>query len=142
MSKSNVPFVNEVEEFNSTMGKPNNYEPTIPEKKEWQFVYDFILEELEEYKHACEDQVILLRFLMLYVTLPTFRWVTELCYMVLRIKYGQHIKKYKVRICRRLAQAKRKHKLPLKHVLKSKANRVTMRRLESIILSIEHVIEK
>jgi len=53
-SKSNVPFVNEVEEFNSTMGKPNNYEPTIPEKKEWQFVYDFILEELEEYKEACE----------------------------------------------------------------------------------------
>ena len=54
MSKSNVPFVNEVEEFNSTMGKPNNYEPTIPEKKEWQFVYNFILEELEEYKEACE----------------------------------------------------------------------------------------
>ncbi len=55
MSKSNVPIVNEVEEFNSTMGKPNNYEPTIPEKKEWQFVYDFILEELEEYKVACEQ---------------------------------------------------------------------------------------
>ena len=50
----NVPFVNEVEKFNATMGKPNNYEPTIPEKKEWQFVYDFILEELEEYKVACE----------------------------------------------------------------------------------------
>ncbi len=50
----NVPFVSEVEEFNHTMGKPNNYEPTIPEKKEWQFVYDFILEELEEYKEACE----------------------------------------------------------------------------------------
>ena len=49
-----VPFVSEVEEFNATMGKPNNYEPTIPTKKEWQFVYDFILEELEEYKHACE----------------------------------------------------------------------------------------
>ena len=55
MSVVNVPFVNEVEEFNSTMGKPNNYEPTIPEKKEWQFVYDFILEELEEYKVACEQ---------------------------------------------------------------------------------------
>ena len=54
MSKNDVPFVNEVEEFNSTMGKPNNYEPTIPEKKEWQFVYNFILEELEEYKEACE----------------------------------------------------------------------------------------
>ena len=49
-----VPFVSEVEEFNATFGKPNNYEPTIPEKKEWQFVYDFILEELEEYKEACE----------------------------------------------------------------------------------------
>ena len=54
MSKNDVPFVNEVEEFNATMGKPNNYEPTIPAKKEWQFVYDFILEELEEYKEACE----------------------------------------------------------------------------------------
>jgi len=54
MKKSNVPFVNEVEEFNELMSKPNNYTPIIPEKKEWQFVYDFILEELEEYKEACE----------------------------------------------------------------------------------------
>jgi len=50
----NVPFVNEVEIFNSTFGKPNNYEPTIPKEKEWKFVYDFILEELEEYREACE----------------------------------------------------------------------------------------
>ena len=50
----NVPFVNEVEEFNETFGKPNNYEPTIPEKKEWMFVYAFIQEELAEYKEACE----------------------------------------------------------------------------------------
>ena len=49
-----VPFVSEVETFNKTFGKPNNYEPTIPEKWQWQFVYDFILEELEEYKEACE----------------------------------------------------------------------------------------
>ena len=49
-----VPFVNEVEIFNTTFGKPNNYEPTIPEEKEWRFVYDFILEELEEYREACE----------------------------------------------------------------------------------------
>ena len=54
-SKSwNVPFVNEVEEFNETFGKPNNYTPTIGEKKEWMFVYDFIQEELAEYKEACE----------------------------------------------------------------------------------------
>ena len=49
-----VPFVSEVETFNATFGKPNNYEPTIPEEKEWKFVYDFILEELEEYREACE----------------------------------------------------------------------------------------
>ena len=55
MEKTNyVPFVSEVETFNTTMGKPNNYTPTIPEEKEWMFVYNFILEELEEYKHACE----------------------------------------------------------------------------------------
>ena len=49
-----VPFVDEVQEFNETFGKPNNYEPTIPHKKEWMFVYDFIQEELEEYREACE----------------------------------------------------------------------------------------
>jgi hypothetical protein len=54
-SQSNyVPFVSEVEEFNAVMGKPNNYNPVIPVEKEWMFVYNFILEELEEYKHACE----------------------------------------------------------------------------------------
>ena len=52
--KKHVPFVSEVEEFNETFGKPNNYKPCIPEKKEWMFVYNFILEELEEYKEACE----------------------------------------------------------------------------------------
>ena len=51
-----VPFVSEVEEFNALMNKPNAYEPNIPENKgEWKFVYDFILEELEEYKQACEE---------------------------------------------------------------------------------------
>ena len=50
----NVPFVDEVEEFNALMGKTNNYEPIIPETKEWEFVYNFILEELEEYREACE----------------------------------------------------------------------------------------
>ena len=49
-----VPFISEVEEFNAVMGKPNNYDPVIPDEKEWMFVYNFILEELEEYKHACE----------------------------------------------------------------------------------------
>ena len=52
--KTSVPFIDEVEEFNAVMGKPNNYEPIIPERKEWEFVYNFILEELEEYRAACE----------------------------------------------------------------------------------------
>jgi predicted HAD superfamily Cof-like phosphohydrolase len=54
-SSSKVPFVDEVEEFNSLMNKPNNYEPVIPDKKEWEFVYNFVLEELEEYREACEQ---------------------------------------------------------------------------------------
>jgi predicted HAD superfamily Cof-like phosphohydrolase len=52
--KTSVPFIDEVEEFNALMGKPNAYEPNIPERKEWEFVYNFILEELEEYRAACE----------------------------------------------------------------------------------------
>ena len=55
MSKNYVPYVSEVEEFNATMREPNNYSPTIPERKEWEFVYNFILEELEEYKQASEE---------------------------------------------------------------------------------------
>lgn len=50
-----VPYISEVEKFNATMGKPNSYEPNIPNKKEWEFVYNFVLEELEEYKQACEE---------------------------------------------------------------------------------------
>ena len=50
-----VPFVSEVEEFNALMNKPNNYVPTIPAESEWDFVYKFVLEELEEYKQACEE---------------------------------------------------------------------------------------
>jgi hypothetical protein len=136
-----VPFVSEVEEFNAIMGKPNNYTPIIPEEKEWMFVYNFILEELEEYKHACETEI-LLKFLMLYVILPTFPWGMELCYMVLRIKYGPHIKKYKPRILVRLAQVKKRHKKQLKYVPKSKVKHVTLKKLENIISSIEHVIKK
>jgi len=49
-----VPFVDEVEIFNDIMDKPNNYTPVIPEEKEWKFVYDFVIEEIEEYKEACE----------------------------------------------------------------------------------------
>lgn len=48
-------FITEVEEFNQTFGKLNNKVPTIPEKMERDFIYNFILEELDEYKHAAEE---------------------------------------------------------------------------------------
>jgi predicted HAD superfamily Cof-like phosphohydrolase len=54
ITEPKVPFIDEVEEFNAVMGKPNSYEPNIPQRKEWEFVYNFILEELEEYREACE----------------------------------------------------------------------------------------
>lgn len=50
-----VPYISEVEEFNKAFNKPNNYEPVVPERKDWKFVYEFIKEELEEYKEACEN---------------------------------------------------------------------------------------
>jgi len=53
--QTSVDFVNEVEEFNRTFGKPNNYVPTIPEKKETDFVYDFCIEEITEYQEACKN---------------------------------------------------------------------------------------
>ena len=51
-----VPFVDEVEIFNSTFGKPNNYEPTVPaDNKLTNFVVDFIKEETEELAEAIEN---------------------------------------------------------------------------------------
>jgi predicted HAD superfamily Cof-like phosphohydrolase len=52
-----IPFISEVEIFNETMGKSesNSHTPTIPDTKSWMFIYNFILEELNEYKEACED---------------------------------------------------------------------------------------
>ena len=47
-------FITEVEKFNQLFGKLNNRIPTIPEKMERDFIYNFILEELDEYKEAAE----------------------------------------------------------------------------------------
>ena len=47
-------FITEVEKFNQLFGKLNNKIPTIPEKMERDFIYNFILEELDEYKAAAE----------------------------------------------------------------------------------------
>jgi hypothetical protein len=51
-----VPFVSEVEEFNAVMGKSwqNRTTPTI-DKKDAEFVINFIQEELDELKQAVEE---------------------------------------------------------------------------------------
>jgi uncharacterized protein YaaQ len=52
-----VPFVSEVEEFNDTFGKPNNYTPVIPkDQKLLDFVVNFIKEETEELEEAIENR--------------------------------------------------------------------------------------
>jgi len=55
IDKDRLYFISEVEYFNSLFGKLNNYQPTIPEKVERDFIYNFIQEELDEYKVAAED---------------------------------------------------------------------------------------
>jgi predicted HAD superfamily Cof-like phosphohydrolase len=55
IDKDRLHFITEVETFNLLFGKLNNYTPTIPEKMERDFIYNFILEELDEYKHAAEE---------------------------------------------------------------------------------------
>jgi len=55
IDKDRLYFVSEVEEFNQLFGKLNNKVPTIPEKMERDFIYNFIQEELDEYKVAADD---------------------------------------------------------------------------------------
>lgn len=56
-SQTSVPFVDEVEVFNSTFGKPNNYSPVIPnDKKLTDFVVNFIKEETDELAEAIENK--------------------------------------------------------------------------------------
>jgi len=57
MQVKNVPFVDEVEVFNETFGKPNNYTPIVPnDKKLTDFVVNFIKEETDELAHAIEEK--------------------------------------------------------------------------------------
>jgi len=55
INQDRLHFITEVEQFNQLFGKLNNYTPTIPEKMERDFIYNFIQEELDEYKVAADD---------------------------------------------------------------------------------------
>ena len=51
---NHVPFVSEVETFNKTMGKINNYTPNIPEISDWR--YKLVI---------CQKHVILKKMLLI-----------------------------------------------------------------------------
>jgi hypothetical protein len=104
------------------------YQQYQPES-EWDFVYNFVLEELEEYKQACESGDIVESFGRVCVTLLMYPLGTVLCFMALRIKFGPLIWKYRRRIYQKLALHKKRHKRLLKHVPKNKARHVTMNKL-------------
>ena len=50
-----VPFIDEVQEFNETFGKLINTVPTMPDEKDADFVYEFIMEEAKELREAYEN---------------------------------------------------------------------------------------
>lgn len=55
VDKDRLYFISEVEHFNQLFGKLNNYTPTIPDKVERDFIYNFIQEELDEYRDAADE---------------------------------------------------------------------------------------
>ncbi len=69
------------------------------------------------------------RFWTLCATLLMFPLGTVLCYMALKIRYGQHIKRYRQVICQKLAQLKKKpYRVSAKEV-RSKVRPVILRKL-------------
>ena len=137
-----VPFVDEVETFNKTFGKPNNYEPTIPEKKEVAIRLRLHSRRTTKNIEKLAKGATLWKFWMLCATLLTFPLGTVLCYMALKIRYGQHIRKYKQVICQKLAILKKKPYRPSAKELRNKVRPVILRNLRkdgilSTVLEIE-----
>ena len=126
-SKVDVPFVNEVEIFNSTFGKPNNYEPTIPEKKNGNSYTTLYLKNWKNIDRLAKTETSW-KFWMLCVILLMFPLGTVLCYTALKIRFGQRIKKYKEAICRSLAALKKKPWRLSPSALKNKMSHVTLRK--------------
>ena len=138
---TSVPFVDEVEEFNQLMNKPNNYEPTMnpqsPKKKNGSLYTTLYWRNLRNIEKRVNRETSL-AFWTLCVTLLMFPWGTELCYMVLRIKFGQPIKKFKDRTYQKLAQAKRRLNKQSNKGPRSRANHAIMKGLVVGILFTAH----
>src|SRR5210317_1834430 len=83
------------------------------------------------------------KFWTLCATLLMFPLGTVLCYMALKIRYGRHIKRYKLLICRKLAQLKKRPYRVSAKELRSKVRPVILRRLRKDgTLSTEQETEK
>ena len=83
------------------------------------------------------------KFWTLCAILLMFPLGTVLCYTALRIRYGQHIRKYKLVICRKLVKLKKRpYRVSAKEV-RNKVRPVILRRLRMDgILSTVPEIEK
>ena len=103
-----VPFVDEVETFNNTFGKTNNYEPVIPEYKKSGNLSMILSSKNSKNIEKLAKEGTLWKFWTLCATLLMFPLGTVLCYMALKIRYGQHIKRYKLLICQKLVQLKKR----------------------------------
>ena len=83
------------------------------------------------------------KFWTLCATLLMFPLGTVLCYMVLRIRYGPLIKRYKQAICRKLVKLKKKPYRPSAREVRNKVRPAIMKKLhQEDGLSIEAEIVK
>src|SRR5210317_1391845 len=83
------------------------------------------------------------KFWMLCATLLMFPLGTVLCYMALKIRYGQHIKRYKLVICQKLVKLKKKPYRVSAKELRSKVRPVILKKLRRDgTLSTELELEK
>src|SRR6056300_1347266 len=83
------------------------------------------------------------KFWTLCATLLMFPLGTVLCYMALRIRYGQHIKRYKEVICQKLVKLKKKPYRPSAKEVRNKVRPVILKNLRRDgTLSTDPEIEK
>ena len=137
-----VPFVDEVETFNKTLENLITMNQLYQVKKSGNLFMTLSSKNSKNIEKLAKEGT-LWKFWTLCATLLMFPLGTVLCYMALKIRYGQHIKKYKLLICQKLAQLKKKPYRVSAKELRSKVRPVILRRLRKDgTLSTEQETEK
>ena len=122
-----VQFVNEVEIFNATFGKPTTMSQQSQKRKKRISSTTFVSKKSQNIKKLAETETSW-KFWMLFAILLMLPWGMPLCYMALKIRFGQRIKKSRRQTCLSLAKLKKKqHKLSLKE-LRSKVRNVILKK--------------